>query len=95
MDIDTTINGLTHELWALAQGRAPIDDVVTPMMVELYSFADTVRAAERERCAAICDKRSADHWHDYRDRASPFHGDLQTKALSDEASECAAAIRHL
>lgn len=50
-------------------------------------------AAERERCAAICDVRSADHWHDYKDRASPHRGDGRAEAASDEAEECAKAIR--
>lgn len=49
--------------------------------------------AERERCAAICDQRSADHWHDYKDRASPFRGNARTEAMSDEAEECAKLIR--
>tara|TARA_R110000868_G_scaffold90375_1_gene251010 strand:+ start:155 stop:469 length:315 start_codon:yes stop_codon:yes gene_type:complete len=50
MDLDTVVNGLAHELWAMAQGRAPAEDVVTPMMAEILSFADAVRGAERERC---------------------------------------------
>lgn len=50
-------------------------------------------SAERERCAAICDQRSADHWHDYKDRASPLRGDGRAEAASDEAEECAKAIR--
>jgi hypothetical protein len=48
MDVDTTINGLAHELWAIAQGVAPIDDVVTPMMVELHVFAESVRSTEQK-----------------------------------------------
>jgi pyocin large subunit-like protein len=52
MDIDTTINGLAHELWAIAQGVAPIEDVVTPIMLELQQFADAVMAAERDRWIA-------------------------------------------
>jgi hypothetical protein len=43
MDIDTTINGLAHELWAIAQGVAPIEDVVTPMMAELQRFERSKR----------------------------------------------------
>ena len=50
MDMDSIVNGLAHELWAMAQGAAPIDDVVTPMMAELLAFAGAVGAAERERC---------------------------------------------
>ena len=50
-------------------------------------------AAERERCAAICDQRSADHWQDYKDPASPFRGSQRTEGMSDEAEECAKAIR--
>ena len=57
MDLDTVVNGLAHELWAMSQGRAPIEDVVTPMMAELLSFAAAVRGAEREACAL-----EADHW---------------------------------
>jgi hypothetical protein len=47
MDLDTVMNDLAHDLWTLAQGHASIEDVVTPMMAELLSFADAVRAAER------------------------------------------------
>ena len=43
MDVDTTINGLAHELWAIAQGLAPIEDVVTPMMAELERFERSTR----------------------------------------------------
>ena len=47
MDQDTSLNGMAHELWAMAQGRAAIEDVVEPMMTELATFAHAIRAAER------------------------------------------------
>ena len=53
MDVDTTTNGLAHELWAMAQEAGSIEDAVTPMMAELLEFAQSVRAAERERCAKL------------------------------------------
>jgi hypothetical protein len=37
------INGLAHELWAIAQGVAPIEDVVTPMIAELERFERSTR----------------------------------------------------
>ena len=54
MDIDTEINGLAHELWAIAQCQAAIEDVVTIMMAELHGFAKAVATAERESCVSIC-----------------------------------------
>ena len=48
MDLDTTINGIAHELWAMAQSCS-IEDAVTPMMAELLSFALTIRADEFEQ----------------------------------------------
>lgn len=60
---------------------------------QMRAYAEQAVAAERERCAAICDVRSADHWHDYKDRASPHRGDGRSEAASDEAEECAKAIR--
>jgi hypothetical protein len=50
-------------------------------------------AAERERCAAICDARSADHWRAYSDKSSPHFCDARFEAFSDEAEECATLIR--
>jgi cell division septum initiation protein DivIVA len=49
MDLDTVVNGLAHELWAIAHGHAAIEDVVTPMMEELHTFAAAVRAAENAK----------------------------------------------
>ena len=49
---DTQINELAHELWAMAQGVAPIADVVVLMTQELHNFAvslDGQRDAEVER----------------------------------------------
>jgi hypothetical protein len=61
----------------------------------LRAFGHAVAAAERERCAKLCDQRSADHWHDYKDTTSKFRGDPRTEGMSDEAEYCAAAIRDL
>lgn len=61
----------------------------------LRAFANAVSAAERERCAVLCDQHSADHWHDYKDRASQFRGDSRTEGMSDAAEICAKAIRGL
>ena len=82
MDLDTVVNGLAHELWAMAQGRAPIDDVVTPMMAELLSFAAAVRGAEREACAKVCDQIEAE-----------FVAQWRYGQPSSKAKDCATAIR--
>ena len=49
--------------------------------------------SERERCAAICDARSADHWRAYSDKSSPHFCDARFEAFSDESEECAKLIR--
>ena len=36
---DSQIDDLAHELWAIAQSPAPIDDVVALMRDELHKFA--------------------------------------------------------
>ena len=82
MDMDTTINGLAHDLWASAQGRAAIEDVVTPMMAELHAFAAAVQAAERERCAAVCKAYAMRHAAD----------DDNTKAQAWMILQCSAEI---
>jgi len=40
---DTAVNDLAHELWAIAQSPAPIDDVVALMRDELHKFASAIR----------------------------------------------------
>ena len=59
MDMDTTVSGLAHEIWAMSQGPAAIDDAVTPIMAELVKFAESIVAVERERCARLCDAEAA------------------------------------
>jgi hypothetical protein len=39
---------LAHELWAMSQGVAPVDEVVSRMVPELLAFAGVVLATERE-----------------------------------------------
>jgi hypothetical protein len=46
MDVDTKLRELAHELWAIAQGKAPICDVVEPMIAELRSFAESLRSTQ-------------------------------------------------
>ena len=60
---------------------------------QLRAYAEQAVAAERERCAAICDARSADHWRAYSDKSSPHFCDARFEAFSDEAEECATLIR--
>jgi len=60
---------------------------------QMISYGLQERAAERERCVALCLDRSADYWHDYKDRASKFRNDARTEAMSDEAALCADAIK--
>ena len=64
------VNGLAHEVWAMSQGQAPIDDAVQPIMTELHLFAEAVRAAERERLLSELRRmhdEQADRavWHNY------------------------------
>ena len=59
----------------------------------LLAYAEQAVAAERERCAAICDARSADHWRAYSDKSSPHFCDARFEAFSDESEECATLIR--
>jgi hypothetical protein len=80
MDMDTTINGLAHELWAMAQGVAPIEDVVVTMMTELHAFAAAAVATERERCAAV-----ARRWGE-------THADGETVNARNAASKIARGI---
>jgi len=82
---DDDINGLAHELWALAQGVAPISDLVDLMIPELQKFAAAVRAAERERCAALCEglREAAEHSSD----------GLQRAGAMSMATSCARMIR--
>ena len=60
---------------------------------QMRAYAEQAVAAERERCAAICDARSADHWRAYSDKSSPHFCDARFEAFSDEAEECATLIR--
>jgi hypothetical protein len=60
---------------------------------QIRTYAEQAVAAERERCAAICDARSADHWRAYSDKSSPHFCDARFEAFSDEAEECATLIR--
>lgn len=50
-------------------------------------------AAARERCAKLCDQRSADHWHDFKDIKSPFRGLPSVETRAYEAEQCGEAIR--
>lgn len=60
---------------------------------QMRDYAAKAVHAERERCANLCDQRSADHWHDYTDKASHRRGSARAEAESDEAEACAATIR--
>lgn len=79
-DLDMEITGLAHELWAMAQGRAAIDEMVTPMMSELRRFCEAIQAAEREACRAAC-----------RAVASP-DGDEYACGYNQGALDCEDAI---
>ena len=59
----------------------------------MRAYAEQAVAAERERFAAVCDQRSADHWRAYSDKSSPHFCDARFEAFSDEAEECATLIR--
>jgi hypothetical protein len=49
--------------------------------------------AERDACAALCDQRSTDHWHDYKTGPMGVKGSARSEHRSGEAEHCAAAIR--
>lgn len=85
----------THTISELAHRAARSDGsrLLGCGVDDLERFALLVAAAEREACAVVCDTRSADHWHDYKDPVSQFRGDTRTDAMSDEAEYCAKAIR--
>ena len=68
-------------------------DVWSHSADQMRAYAEQAVAAERERCAAICDARSADHWRAYSDKSSPHFCDARFEAFSDEAEECATLIR--
>jgi hypothetical protein len=44
-----TAEDLAHELWAMAQGRAPVEEVTALMADQLRSFGDARVLEERER----------------------------------------------
>ena len=68
-------------------------DVWSHSADQMRAYAELAVAAERERCAAICDARSADHWRAYSDKSSRHFCDARFEAFSDEAEECATLIR--
>ena len=68
-------------------------DVWSHSADQMRAYAEQAVAAERERCAAICDARSADHWRAYSDKTSPHFCDARFEAFSDESEECAKLIR--
>ena len=68
-------------------------DVWSHSADQMRAYAGQAIAAERERCAAICDARSADHWRAYSDKSSPHFCDARFEAFSDESEECAKLIR--
>jgi hypothetical protein len=75
-DRDTIINGLAHELWAMAQGQAPIEDVVTPMMAELHVFAAVCVAensAEIKRLTALLAMQKASYKREMAMDAATAH----------------------
>ena len=71
----------------------PVDALKDPEreVVRLHWPEDL--AAERERCATVCDARSADHWADYKGHGTLPRGRAESEHASDEADACARAIR--
>ena len=58
---------------------------------------ESATAAERERCAELCDALCDDHWSQYKgtppNEKHPARGNPYTEGVSDGASLCAAEIR--
>ena len=58
-----TTSDLSHELWAMAQGIGPIEEVVRPMEAEIDAFVGELRADRdslRDALAALVN--SEDYW---------------------------------
>jgi hypothetical protein len=60
---------------------------------QMRSYAAAAVAAERERCAKLCEQRAGDHWADYKGHGTGPRGGTRSEAASDEADACAMAIR--
>jgi len=79
-----------------AEATCSVDgNTVTIAVRARETTADAVRAAERERCAQVCEERERNHVRE-RDRAWTEKKRDQSDrwaALADEACECTAAIR--
>ena len=91
----SSVEWRTNQLLSAAQYGHCLPKNRADFDVPLYdqTAIDAAVAAERERCAAICDARSADHWRAYSDKSSPHFCDARFEAFSDEAEECAKLIR--
>lgn len=95
-------NDLTQRLAKIWGALDPVDEWredISEAIDALIEQAREVRAlraavlAERKACAALCDQRSADHWHDYKNGPLGVKGSARSEHRSDEAEQCAAAIR--
>jgi hypothetical protein len=60
---------------------------------QIRAYAAAAVAAERERCALVCDARAAAHLRDYTDAASPLYQSAEADYAADEAAACVDAIR--
>lgn len=63
-----------------------------------YALAEVRKAvaAERERCARVCEEMAREHWRAYDGRDNSRHQEEcspRTEGMADSASECAQAIR--
>ena len=54
------------------------------------SFAERLLAAERERCARLCEDLERSIWDEYK---AGYRSSSYTEGRSDGAGECAVAIR--
>ena len=76
------------------QARWPEFAHPTTSAFEIWQAAT---AAERERCAALCDAICDEHWSRYKgtppNAGHPARGNAYTEGVSDGADLCADAIR--
>jgi hypothetical protein len=60
---------------------------------QMHAYAAAAVAAERERCALVCDARATEHAKKYKNPHTPWYQSEQADLAWDEAAACADAIR--
>ena len=76
-----------HEAW----GQNVVADFVT--VAKMRAYGEACAAAERERCADVCDKEAADANSSKRKPFLTASGKTLYEGMAGAAQNCAAAIR--